>query len=137
MDPQRASKEDGFFYDILVRQLAQRTDYSLAFQGGYTEDYFSAENLGFTLYQRGIATITHRPLERMTVGLSGSVEYADYVSEPGDRKDWIWGVRANASYQLFRWLTASLVGSYSEDDSNVDINDYTEYRGMFQITARY
>ena len=137
MDPQRASKEDGFFYDILVRQLAQRTDYSLAFQGGYTEDYFSAENLGFTLYQRGIATITHRPLERMTVGLSGSVEYADYVSEPGDRKDWIWGVRANASYQLFRWLTASLVGSYSEDDSNVDINDYTEYRGMFQITASY
>jgi hypothetical protein len=73
----------------------------------------------------------------MTVGLSGSVEYADYVSEPGDRKDWIWGVRANASYQLFRWLTASLVGSYSEDDSNVDINDYTEYRGMFQITASY
>jgi len=38
---------------------------------------------------------------------------------------------------LFRWLTASLVGSYSEDDSNVDINDYTEYRGMFQITASY
>jgi uncharacterized protein (PEP-CTERM system associated) len=137
MDPQRASKEDGFFYDILVRQLAQRTDYSLAFQGGYTEDYFSAENLGFTLYQRGIGTITHRLFQRMTVGLSGSLEHADYVSEPGDRKDWIWRVSANASYQLFRWLTASLVGSYSEDDSNVDINDYTEYRGMFQITARY
>ena len=136
-DPQRASKEDGLFYDILIRQLAERSTYTLAFQGGYTEDYFSAENLGFNLYHRGIGTMTHRPLQRMTVGLSGSLEYADYVSEPGDRKDWIWRVSANASYQLFRWLAASLVGSYSEDDSNVDINDYTEYRGMFQVTARY
>jgi hypothetical protein len=136
-DPQRASKEDGPFYDILIRQLAQRTTYTLAFQGGYTEDYFSAENLGFTLYHRGIGTITHRPLERMTVGLSGSLEHADYVSDPGDRKDWIWGVWANASYQLVRWLSASLVGSYRQDDSNIDLNDYTEYRGMFQITARY
>ena len=136
-DPDRASKEDGFFYDIVVRQLAQRTTYTLAFQGGYTEDYFSAENLGFTLYHRGIGTITHRPLEKMTLGLSGSVEYADYVSDPGDRKDWIWGIWANASYELVRWLTASLVGSYTEDDSNLDVADYTEYRGMFQITAKY
>jgi hypothetical protein len=137
MDPQRASKEDGFFYDILIRQLAERTTYTLAFLGGYTEDYFSSENLGFTLYQRGIATITHRLLQRMTVGLSGSLEHADYVSEPGGRKDWIWDVTARASYEFFRWLTASLVGSYTQDDSNIDISDYTEYRGMFQITARY
>jgi len=137
MDPQRASKEDGLFYDILLRQLAERTTYTLGFQGGYTEDYFSSENLGFTLYHRGIGTITHRPLERMTVGLLGSLEYADYISEPGDRQDWIWNVSANASYELFRWLTASLVGSYLEDDSNIDLNDYTEYRGMFQLTARY
>ena len=73
----------------------------------------------------------------MTVGLSGSLEYADYVSEPGGREDWIWGVTGRASYEFFRWLTASLVGSYTEDDSNIDINDYTEYRGMFQVTARY
>ena len=137
MDPQRASKEDGLYYDILVRQLAERTDYTLAFQGGYTEDFFSAENLGFTLYHRGIATITHRPMQRTTVGLSGSLEYADYVSDPGDEKEWIWGVWANVSYEFLRWLTASLLGSYREADSNVDTHDYTEYRGMFQITARY
>ena len=136
-DPERASKEDGPVYDILIRQLAERTTYTLAFQGGYTEDYFSPENLGFTLYHRGIGTIAHRPLERVTLGLSGSLEYADYVNEPGDRKDWIWGIWANASYELFRWLTASLVGSYREDDSNIDTNDYTEYRGMFEVTARY
>jgi len=136
-DPQRASKEDGLVYDILIRQLAERTTYTLAFQGGYTEDFFTAENLGFTLYHRGIGTVTHRPLERMTVGLSGSLEHADYVSDPGDQKDWIWRVWADASYELSRWLTASLVGSYSEDDSNIDANDYTEYRGMFEISARY
>jgi len=136
-DPQRASKEDGFYYDILVRQLAERTEYTLALQGGYAEDYFSSENLGFTLYHRGIGTITHRPLERMTVGVTGSLEYADYVSDPSGQKDWIWEVSGNASYELFRWLTASLVGSYREDDSNIDLNDYTEYRGMFEVTARY
>ena len=137
MDPQRASEEDGPYYDILIQQLAQRTTYTLAFQGGYTEDYFSAENHGFTLYHRGIGTITHHPLQRVTLGLSGTLEYADYVSEPRDRQDWLWEVRGDASYELFRWLTASLVGTYRQDDSNVNINDYTEYRGMFQITARY
>jgi hypothetical protein len=136
-DPKTASKEDGVFYDILVRQLAERTTYTLAFQGGYTEDFFTSENLGFTLYHRGIGTISHSPIRRMTVGVSGSLEHVDYVGDPGDRKDWIWGVWANASYQLLRWLTLSLVGSYREDDSNIDINDYTEYRGILQATARY
>jgi hypothetical protein len=136
-DPESGSREDGVFYNVLLRQLAQRTTYTLAFQGGYTEDYFTSENLGFTLYHRGIGTISHQLLQRLTVGITGSVEYADYVSEPTGRKDWIWGVWGNASYEMFRWLTLSLLGSYREDDSNIDTNDYTEFRGIFQVTARY
>jgi len=47
-DPERGSKTDGGFYDVRITQRAERTTYNLLLQGGYTEDYFTAENLGFT-----------------------------------------------------------------------------------------
>ena len=136
-DPERGSTEDGFYYDVSVTQRAQKTTYNLLLQGGYTEDYSTAENLGFTLYHRGIGTITHRLLERMTAGLSGYVEWVKYPSDPADREDRIWGIRGNLSYQLFKWVTASLEGSYRDNNSNIDVYDYGEYRGIFRITASF
>jgi len=132
--PQRGSTTGGPFFNVSLTQQAEKTTYTLSLQGGYTEDYFTAQNLGFTKYYRGIGTISHRLLERMTVGLSGSLEKAEYSA---DRKDWTRGVNANASYSLLKWLTLSLEGSHRENNSNLDDFDYTEYRGIFRITASF
>jgi len=136
-NPERGSKTKGPFFDVSLTQRAEKTTYTLLLQGGYTEDYFTAENLGFTRYYRGVGAVTHRLLERMTAGLSGYVEWVEYPSDPADREDLIWGIRGSLSYQLFKWLTASLEGSYREDHSNIDVNDYDEYRGIFRITASF
>ena len=136
-NPERGSERKGHVFDVSLAQRAEKTTYTVLLQGGYTEDYFTAENLGFTRYHRGVLTISHRLLERMTVGLSGYVEWVDYPSDPSDRKDLIWGARGNLSYQFFKWLTASLEGSYREDNSNINENDYGEYRGIFRITAGF
>lgn len=139
-DPHRGSTTKGFSYDMSLTQRAERTTYVASFQGGYTEDYFTAENLGFNRYHRVMGRITHRLLQRMTVGLFSSYERAKYSGlRIGGRKqvDRIWATGGNASYQILRWLTLSLDASHRENHSNIEDRDYSEYRGIFRITASY
>jgi hypothetical protein len=139
-NPERGSTTDGFFGNISLSQRAERTTYTISLQGGYTEDFFSAENLGFTKYYRAIGRVNHRLLEKMNVGLFSSYEWIKYyreVVETRRQKDNIWTVGGDAAYQLFRWLTLSLDASYRDNHSNFDTADYTEYRGIFRVTASF
>jgi hypothetical protein len=139
-DPEKGSTTNGFSYDVSLTQRAERTTYTASFQGGYTEDYFTAENLGFNKYHRAIGSITHQLLQKMTVGLFGSYEWAKYSGSVIEGKkpiDQIWAIGGNASYQILRWLTVSLDASHRENHSNISDRDYSEYRGIFRITATY
>jgi len=139
-NPEKGSAVDGPFFDVLLTQRGQRTTYSLSLLGGYTEDFFTSENQGFTQYYRALGRITHQLLQRMTVGLFGSYEWAKYpgaVIEDKKPIDQIWAVGGNASYQILRWLTVSLDVSHRENRSNISDRDYSEYRGMFRVTATY
>ncbi|MGQ9776882.1 MAG: outer membrane beta-barrel protein [Thermodesulfobacteriota bacterium] len=133
-NPDRGSTKGGLYYDVLMTERAERTTYTVSFHGGYVEEYFTAENLGFTKSHRLIGTISHRLLERMTVGLRGSYERAKYTDGAIDR---IWGAGINSSYQVLRWLGLSLEFSHRENHSNISERDYSEYRGIFRITASY
>jgi hypothetical protein len=139
-DPRRGSSVDGPFFDLLVTQRAQRTTYTVSFQGGYTEDFFTAENQGFTQYYRTTGSVTHQLLQRMSVGLYGSYEW---IKNPGTEdgfrtpKDQIWALGGNASYQILRWLSLSLDLSHRENHSNIADRDYSEYRGVLRMTAIY
>ena len=134
-NPERGPTTKGFFYDLGLTQRQEKTTYDLTFQGGYTEEFFTAENLGFTKYHRGIAAVSHQLRERITVGLSSTLERARF-SNP-DRTDNIWGIRGNASYMLLKWMTLSLEASHRENHSSIDNGDYSEYRGIFRVTATY
>jgi hypothetical protein len=139
-DPERGDTIDDIYFDVNVSQRAERTTYTIALQGGFTEDFFTAENLGFNKYYRGIGRVSHQLLERMTVGIFGSYEWIKYYGDvvvTQRQKDNIWAVGGDTAYQLFRWLTLSLQGSYRENNSNFDTADYTEYRGIFRITASF
>jgi len=128
------------YYDLALTQAEQRTTYTLSFQGGYYEDYFSSENQGFTLYHRAIGNITHRLTRDLTLGLTGSVERAEYPRTLGlieNRKDWIYGVWGHAAYQVLRWLKLGLDISYTEDNSNFNANEYKDFRTIFNVTATY
>jgi hypothetical protein len=139
-DPRKGSTVDGPFFDVLLTQRAQRTTYSLSLQGGYTEDFFDAENQGFVQYYRALGRITHQLMQRMTIGVFGSYEWAKYPGSEIDGKtpkDNIWAIGGNASYQILRWLNVSLDASHRENRSNIDDRGYSEYRGIFRITATY
>jgi hypothetical protein len=132
--PSIGSTTGGLYYDASLSQRTKRTTYTVLFQGGYNEDYFTAENLGFSKYHRVIGTISHQLIERMTVGLSGSFERAKYGQGEIDR---IWGVTGNASYRVLKWLTVSLETSHRQNLSNIDNRDYKENRGMFKAAANF
>lgn len=138
--PDKGSTVDGPFFDILLTQQGQRTTYTLSLQGGYTEDFFTAENEGFTQYYRALGRVTYQLLRKMNVGLFGSYEWAKYPGQViGEKepKDQIWAVGVNASYQILKWLNASLDLSHRENRSNMSDRDYSEYRGMIKVTATY
>jgi hypothetical protein len=126
---------DGFSFNFDVRLAEQpgaRTTFTLSFQGGYVMDYFTFGNFGFTKYHRAIASITHRLQPRMTVGISGILERAEYAS---DRKDWIYIAQGTASFVLFRWLSLSLNASHRGNDSTVDNAEYIENRVLLSLRA--
>ena len=129
--PKEGSNSQGPFWNLSLTQRTEKTLYTLSFQGGYTEDYVTAENRGFTETYSGYATIQHYLTQRLNVGLTGYM--ARYIYS-NDEKAWDWGVRAGPSYLLFRWLTMSLEASYRGNNSNISVNDYTEFSAFFRIT---
>jgi len=130
--PKEGSNSQGPFLNLSLTQRAERTQYTLAVQGGYTEDYVTAQNLGFTKTYSGYGTIQHQLTQKLSGRLTGSLARYIYAN---DQKDWVWQVGGGPSYLIFRWLTVSLEAFYRGDNSNISGYDYTEFRGIFRITV--
>jgi len=134
MEPTTGSKQDGVTFRADITQLDARTTYRLSVQGGYTQDLFTSQNLGFRKYYRATGSITHFLDRRLSIGCQGSVERVE--SEP-DQRDTIWGAGANISYSPLQWLQVSLGYAYQQDNSNYVLNEYKENRVMLSFTATY
>jgi hypothetical protein len=127
----------GLTYNLGITQRAQQTTYELALEGGYREDLFTAENLGFTKNYRAVGSAIHQLQRRFSVGFFGSVEMVEFSQAFPGRIDWIYGARGTASYQPLRWLTISLEGSHNRNLSNTNTNDYIDNRAILRLTATH
>lgn len=133
--PVRGGKTQGPFFNLgLTKRLAEKTTFTLSFLGGYTEDYITAQDLGFVKTYSVYGTVTHQLTQRISVGLTGSVQRAEYAS---NQKDWIWGIWGNASYSILKWLSGSFMVSYRQDHSNISIQSWNEFRGILNLSATF
>ena len=132
--PVQGGKTDGPSLNLSLTKNTEKTTYTLSFAGGYTEDYGTAQNLGFTKTYAAYGTINHKLTQKMSVGLTGSLAREEYSS---DQKDWVWGIWGNASYLILKWLTGSAQISYTEDRSNIKILSYRDIRGSLKLTANF
>ena len=82
--PVQGGKTQGPSFNLSLAKSAEKTTYTLSFVGGYTEDYITAQNLGFTKTYASYGTIKHQLTQRTSVGLTGSLARDEYSS---DRKD--------------------------------------------------
>lgn len=133
--PKTGTAKEGVSYKGELANIDPRTTYGLILQGGYTEDLFTSQNLGFVRYHRLTGSLNHRLDKQISLGCFGSMEYAEY--QVSDRRDTIWGVGGRASYMPLSWLTLALEASHRENQSSVDTVGYVENRGMLRITVMY
>nr|CBX31402.1 hypothetical protein N47_E49140 [uncultured Desulfobacterium sp.] len=134
-EPKTGSSTNGISYKAGITNRDIKTSYVLSVEGGYNEDFFTSENLGFSRYHRLTGSITHFIGIRTSLGLSGNIEQAKYDNE--NRKDRIWGIGCTLSQRLLKWLILSVDISHKIRNSDISSNDYTENRAIFKITAAY
>jgi len=134
---------NGVTFTADITQQDARTTYKLSVQGGYTQDFFTAQNLGFQKYYRATGSITHNLDRKLSIRCLGGVERSESelasVSDPG-RRETTWGAGANLSYLPFKWLNFSLEYVYNQRNANYfyeATNEYKENRGMLTVTATY
>jgi len=133
-NPESGKTDSGPTLDAGITQRTPKLTLDLTAQGGYAYDFFGSESLGFSKYYRGIASVVYRFAQRFSSSLTATIERDEFPDE-GDRKDWFGRSEADLSYLPWRWLTVSLGGSYGQRDSNVDVNDYKEWRAFLRLTA--
>jgi hypothetical protein len=122
-------------YNFSITQAGQRTTYTLAFQGGYREQYFTTENLGLSKYNQIMANVTHRLLERLNLSFTGTL--GQDVYESPSHTDNSYGLTATLAYQPLRWLTVSLEGGSYARESDLNGNNYRDNKGILRLTATY
>ncbi len=125
----------GPVYNFSITQTGPRTTYALAIQGGYREQYFTTENLGFSKYNQIVASVTHKLMERLSLGFSGILARDEYQFP--SRTDDSWALTGKLSYQPLKWLTVSLEASNNARDSDLNGDSFRENRGILRLTAVY
>ena len=126
---------NGPVFNFSISQQIQKTSYTLAFEGGYREQYFTSQNLGFSKYYQAMANVTHKLQERVSLGLTGTLARDEYQNP--DRTDLTSGLTGTLAYQPLKWLTVSIEASNNIRDSDLNGNSYRENRALLRLTAEY
>ncbi len=119
----------------ITHRVTERTSYTLTFDSGYRENYFTTDNLGFSKYYQVTASVTHQLRERLSIGLTGSLSRDEYTQP--DYISYLYNVTANLAYQPLKWLKTSLeAGNYGRE-SELNGDSYRDNRVMLKLTAEY
>ena len=132
--------ESGPTADVVFEKTFQRGSVSLTGSGGYDGAYFGAENLGMSTFYEGGIDADYNLTRRITGDIFGSYRQDKYEDEDPVRRDKTTRGGVGLTYEYERWLSSNInfsirvEYSYRNFDSNIDINDYVENRGLFTIT---
>lgn len=135
-NPERGGTNDGLNYQVGIDQKFERGSISVGGQGGYRQELTDAENLGFAKFWSANGRINYILLPDLTA--SGGLNYLEErFTEQGNRRDTLWSATAGLAYSYRRWLSLSLSGQHTENDSSAGINDYDDNQIILRISATY
>jgi Putative beta-barrel porin 2 len=130
----------GLTADVNFTKTFQRGLISLTGATGPTQAYFGAENLGLSIFNEARLEAEYNLTRRVTGDIFGSYRQDKYKDEDPVRRDKTTRGGVGLSYTYERWLSSNInfiiraEYSYRNFDSNIDINDYVENRGLLSIT---
>jgi hypothetical protein len=135
MDAKSGFTKKGVSYSADLASSHPRITYQLMLNGGYGEDLFTSENLGFNRYNSLVFSLNYRSSKKMTIGCRGSVGRETY--DFPEHKDTTWEIGGLASYRLMRWMTMSLSVTHLDRQSDEDTYEYVEDSGILKVTVEY
>jgi len=134
-DREERDSREGFTGAVSFTQRAEKSTISLTGSAGYRQQFYEAENLGFSKFYAARATLGYQLLERLSTSLSGFYTRDEYQEIDADREDKTWGGGAAFNWLLLRWLSGSLGYQYRQRDSDNAFDEYTDNRVMLTLTA--
>ncbi len=118
--------------------LSKFYEYStISITGGrsFREQFFEAENLGFTKEETLLGTYSIQPSENLEIDVTALYRKNEYVELGFPRTDDVWQVGTSISYRIFEWLAPSFSFSHRERNSDLPGNRYKGNR--FFLTFSY
>lgn len=138
-------KEEGAKFNIVLNTEKKRATISLGGSGGYTQDYFSSENLGSSKFKRVLGSVSYLLNKDLSAFLSANYQWNEFLEEvnQANRKDEVWRTSARFNFSFSDWLTLSIEGLHSERESKSDLvfNRHPEFirdnRLMLRLSAAH
>ncbi|NIO21794.1 MAG: outer membrane beta-barrel protein [Candidatus Aenigmarchaeota archaeon] len=134
-DAENGDDDESFSGEGNLSGTYKRLTLTLFGETGFGGDFGTAEALGSFEFWRTGVNGTYQLLERLVARGSYYLERDRFLDI--DRRDTLWNVEGEMSYQLFNWLFASFTYQYNKRDSNVFLRDYGNNRYFLRITLQY
>ena len=132
--------ESGVTADCNITKTFRRGSVSLLGSAGYEDAYFGAENLGLSIYYEAGMEAVYSLTRRVIGDIFGSYRQDKYEDYDPARRDKATRGGAGLTYTYERWLSSNInfiiraEYAYNNLNSNIDVNDYVENRGLLTIT---
>ncbi len=134
-DAKTRKKEETFSGRTDLTAQYKRLSVAVYGEGGFGEDFISAETLGLYEFWRTGFNGRYQLLETLWAEGFFLIEEDDFVDL--DRRDTLLSVRGGLTYQIVKWLLLSFEYGYNERDSNVPFESFRDNRYIGRITAQY
>jgi hypothetical protein len=127
--------EDGYVFNGSFNTRGERTTLSIQTDSGYSLDYGTSDNQGFSKYSDSSANVGYQLAENLNLFASARYRWEDFTET--NRTDHTYGGRAGLGYTFRRWLSLSLEGGHLRRDSNENDQEFTDNRVTLSITTSY
>jgi len=127
--------EDGYVLNGSFKTGGERTTFSIQSDSGYSLDYGTSDNQGFSKYSDSSGNISYQLTEGLSAFASARYRWEDFTET--NRTDHTYGGRAGLNYSFRRWLSLSLEGGHLRRDSNESDQEFTDNRVTLRITTSY
>jgi len=113
-DPEMGNNSSGFSGNFAINYSRGKTRLGISGEKGYTEVFFTTENLGFSTYWRILANASRDIFRHWRIEVLGSYTKNHYIYT--QREDRFWATGANISYSPVKWFR----GMFSYEHTRLD-----------------
>ncbi|MFC1822435.1 hypothetical protein ACFL9T_06980 [Thermodesulfobacteriota bacterium] len=136
-DPAPGTSPRGFNGGFSLNRQFEFSEFSVGARSGFREQYFEAENLGFSDFTSFNANYSLDLTEDFTSTFSASYRKDDYVQLIIPREDQNWRIGASFSYQILEKLIASLNFNHGERESTIETDNFKVNRAFLTFSIPY